>query len=110
METQNIENKNLEVLGNNQVSSANTLRQTENLALPEIGNNAMTTTEDIQQQETQRLLDKFANKELKLSNYDEVLSKTIFEDTNAKRILGLACVLANTEEEQRNAILTGPSS
>ncbi len=90
---ENLEPKNLEVLGNNQVSSASIEKPIENLALPEIGNSAMTTTEDLQQQETQRLLDKFANKELKLSDYDEVLSKTIFEDTNAKRILGLACVL-----------------
>jgi hypothetical protein len=105
--------KDRELIAETNVSvSSETLPQQpiENLALPEMGNSVMSTTEDLQQQETQRLLDKFANSELKLSDYDEVLSKTIFEDTNAKRILGLACVLANTEEEQRNAILTGPSS
>ncbi len=70
----------------------------------------MTLTEDIQQQEAQRLIYKFTNEELTLQDIDEVLSKTIFEDTEAKRILFLICTLTYTNDHQKNAILTGASS
>lgn len=105
--------KNGELIAETNVSvSSEILPQQPNqsLALPEIGNNAMTTETDTKGQEDQLIFDKFANEQLMLSDYDAVLTKTISEDTNVKRILGLACILANTEEEQRNAILTGPSS
>jgi hypothetical protein len=111
MSTTNLEPKNLEVLGNNQVSSANTPKQIENSASSKMEVNAVTTEADTKSEENQRLFDKYANEQIeKVQEYDAVLSMTISEDTNVKRILGLACILASTEDEQRNAILTGPSS
>ncbi|XHH08173.1 MAG: hypothetical protein ACFCUE_11445 [Candidatus Bathyarchaeia archaeon] len=107
----NTETKNLETLGNNQVSSANIEPIPEILELPEMGDNSAMPEADTKKLEDQRLFDKFAYEQIeKVQDYDAVLSKTISEDTNVKRILGLACILANTDEEQRNAILTGPSS
>ena len=92
------------------VSSETLLQQTENLALPEMGKDAIDIKKQIQQQEVQRLIDKFTNEELTLQELDEVLSKTIFEDTESKRILFLICALTYTADHQKNAILTGASS
>ena len=70
----------------------------------------MKLTEDNQDQEVQRIINKFTNEELTLQDIDEVLSKTIFEDTEAKRILFLASTLTFTNDHQKNVILTGASS
>jgi hypothetical protein len=110
METQNLENKNLEALGNSQASSASIEKQTQNLALPEMGSNAITTEADSKNQDEQKLLYKYENQELTLADLDEALSKTIFEDTEAKRILFLSSTLTFTGDHQKNVILTGASS
>jgi len=110
METNNKENKNLGVLGNNQVSSANIEQQKENLALPEIGNNATMTEADLQQQEDQRTINKFALEQLGYSDLNQPLSTTVFDDENVKMPLFLASLLTFTAEEQRNIVLTGESS
>ena len=81
-----------------------------NLALPEMGKDAIPTFRTLQSKEVDSLYDKFANNELTLAELDEVLSKTIFEDTEAKRILFLICALTYTADHQKNAILTGASS
>lgn len=70
----------------------------------------MKLTEDTQHQKEQIIINKFANEELTLQDIDEVLSKTIFEDTEAKRILFLASTLTFTNDHQKNVILTGASS
>jgi hypothetical protein len=110
MTEQNSENKNLEVLGNNQVSSANIPQPTKNLALPELGNNAMTTEADAKSQEDQRIINKFAKEELQYDDLNKPLSTTVFEDENVKMPLFLVSLLTFTAEEQRNLVLTGESS
>jgi hypothetical protein len=118
METHNLESKNLEVLGNNQVPSISmNEQQSQNVALPERGSNAITTEADLQkQQELQQAMvkteieAKYCHEELSLSIFVDSLSKTIYEDTETKTILFLMCLLTFTAEEQRNAILTGQSS
>jgi type IV secretory pathway ATPase VirB11/archaellum biosynthesis ATPase len=69
----------------------------------------MTSNED-QNQKANQLIHKFTYEELTLNDIDGVLSKTIFEDTEAKRILFLASTLTFTNDHQKNVILTGASS
>ena len=110
---ENNQTENKELIAGTSVSvSSEALPQIiENSAPSKMEVTAVTTEADAKTQEDQRLFEKYANEQIeKVQDYDAVLSKTISEDTNVKRILGLVCILANTEEEQRNAILTGPSS
>ena len=72
----------------------------------------MSFREEIKQQaqKTQLIPNKFINDELALQDLDDVLSKTIYEDKETKTILFLTSLLTYTDEEQRNAVLTGESS
>ncbi len=82
----------------------------EDLALPEKGNNAMKTEGDAKSQEEKNLIQRIRNKELAYPDLIKVLSKTVYKDDDVKVILFLVNLLASTEEEQQNVILTGPSS
>jgi hypothetical protein len=108
METQNLEPKNLEVLGNNQVSSTNIEKVIENSAPLKMGDSAVTTEADLERHKD--LLNKFANNELTLADLDEGLSTTIYKDSSVKIPLFCISVLSSTTEEQVNAILTGESA